>query len=490
MLYLIVTVIVGTIGLQMYWNYKNYGINKQQLINDVQVSLDNAVDTYYANLAQNRAVAFSFKSDSLISAAKGIATIDSLFKDIEMFESEGMTRDSFHINITNGNQVSTPESVDSMLKFIYKDNPLIKRRTQLSSVEFSEEDTIYVQNLNTLTSKVIISMHRESLDLSKIDTLFFKELQRKGLDVKYNLSSITSIDTLKTANKFDNNVLTTVSKSPYLPIGNELSVQFTNETKTILKRIMTGILMSTLLVLVVISCLFYLLKVIREQKQLAEVKNDLISNITHEFKTPIATIGVALESIKNFKVIDDKEKTKTYLNMSTDQLSKLNVMVEKLLETATLDSDNLNLKKENIDANDLLYTIIEKHKMQSDKTIEFDAGTEAVLVNADPFHFDNAINNIIDNAIKYGGDSINVTLVKKERAIEIAISDNGNTLNKSQKDKIFEKFYRIHTGNTHDVKGFGIGLYYTKRIIEKHNGIISLDLNDNWTTFKIEIPNG
>ena len=489
MLNLIVTVIVATIGLQMYWNYKNYGINKQQLINDVQISLDNAIESYYANLAQNRAVAFSFNSDSLISSPNAIMAIDSLFKDVELFERDGMTKDSFRINITNGDHISTLGGVDSLLTFIQNDNPTIKRRTHVSRVDFTENDTLTLQNLNTLTSKVVISMHRETLDLTEVDSLFSKELQRKSLDLKYNLHYSSPTDTLKIENKINGNGLTTVSKSPFLPMDNELSVHFTNETKTILKRIMAGMFMSTLLVLAVISCLFYLLKIIQKQKQLAEVKNDLISNITHEFKTPIATIGVALESIKNFKVIDDKEKTRTYLNMSTDQLSKLNVMVEKLLETATLDSDNLNLNKESIDLNDLLYGIIEKHKMQSNKTIIFDHLNETVLAKADPFHIDNAINNILDNAIKYGGDTINVKLIKKEGAIEVAISDSGNTLSKSQKDKIFEKFYRVHTGNTHDVKGFGIGLYYTKRIIEKHNGNISLDLNDNWTTFKIKIPN-
>jgi signal transduction histidine kinase len=288
----------------------------------------------------------------------------------------------------------------------------------------------------------------------------------------------------------DKSVLTTLSKSPFLPKGSILTIHFSNETKIILKRILSGILISLLLVLAVVSCLFYLLKIIKHQKQLAEVKNDLISNITHEFKTPIATISVALESIKNFNVIEDKEKTKTYLDMSNNQLSKLNIMVEKLLETATLDSDNLILNKEPINIVDLLTSIIAKHQIQIEtKTINFITSDEEIIANVDVFHFENALNNIIDNAIKYGGKIISINLTSHKNAFEIAVSDNGNTITKANKDKIFEKFYRITKGNTHDVKGFGIGLYYTKKIIEKHQGTILLDLNKKQTTFKISLPN-
>ena len=138
-------------------------------------------------------------------------------------------------------------------------------------------------------------------------TLFVKELKRKNLNLDYGLSFESDILASQYISKehTENHGLKTLSKSPYLPNNTELAIYFRNETKIILKRILSGILISTLLVLAVISCLFYLLKIIKQQKQIAEVKNDFISNITHEFKTPIATIGVAIESIKSFNVLDD-----------------------------------------------------------------------------------------------------------------------------------------------------------------------------------------
>jgi len=151
------------------------------------------------------------------------------------------------------------------------------------------------------------------------------------------------------------------------PTGSELNINFTNETRAVLQRILGGIAISTLLVIAVISCLFYLLKIIKHQKQLSEVKNDLISNITHEFKTPIATISVALESITNFNSIENKEKTKKYVDISSTHLSKLNVMVEKLLETATLDSDSLQLNKEKVNVIDLLTILCQRYQDQDAK---------------------------------------------------------------------------------------------------------------------------
>ena len=235
----------------------------------------------------------------------------------------------------------------------------------------------------------------------------------------------------------------------------------------------------------------YLLKTIYKQKQLAEVKNDLINNITHELKTPIATISTALEALKNFNALNDKEKSEKYISMANLQVNKLNMMVEKILETATLNQENSSLLKKPINISDLLENIIEKYKtINSEKTFKFISSVENSVLHVDEFQFENAIGNIIDNAIKYKEKNISIELNAIKNTLEILINDNGNGIPKNEKEKVFEQFYRIPTGNTHNVKGFGIGLYYTKSIIEKHGGTISIvyDKNSN-TTFKINFPN-
>ncbi|MBN4070144.1 two-component sensor histidine kinase [Olleya sp. AH-315-F22] len=493
-LYVIVFVILGTISIQVYWNYKNYHVNKQQLINDVQVSLDNAVETYFADLAENNTMAFAFGNNDAVFFKE--RKLNGLIQKIQIDNRNLKSCDTIDIQLLDSLTVFKDKMIDSFTISINNSHGQFPETSMRSVFRDLHRDSTSQGHFRTLTSKVILSLTNDTLQLKNIDSLFDAELSSKKLAINYGFSYqnfegeilFLNPEIVKSA------TLETATRSPFLGNKGVLTVHFTNETKIILKRILAGILISTLLVLAVISCLFYLLKIIKHQKQLAEVKNDLISNITHEFKTPIATISVALESIKNFNVIDDKEKTKTYLDMSNKQLTKLNTMVEKLLETATLDSDSLNLNKESVNINDLLNSIIDKHQAlpiaigTEVKSISFNS-SEEIIASIDIFHFENAINNIIDNAIKYGGDIISIVLNRKNDSIEISISDNGNSLTKANKDKVFEKFYRVSKGNTHDVKGFGIGLYYTKTIVEKHGGTIHLDLSNKLTTFKISLPN-
>ena len=501
-LYTIVIVITVTIGIQVFWNYKNYQANKQQLINDVQVSLDKAVDDYYADLAERTTLGISFIGNSQPNTLNEDSKLSKFLKQIDETTNTFNALDSLNVDDLEGITVLRGKKADSiMLDYSEKHNPMIPDSFKIKIDQFKVNDSIDFKNISMLTSKIFISITNDTLDVKVVDSILKNELSRKKIDIK---SKLTFHDSQKSSLHSKNNnssvndtirdevyTLSTTSKSTFLPKGSCLKIEFTNETATVLKRSLSGIIISSILILAIISCLFYLLNIIKRQKQLAEVKNDLISNITHEFKTPIATIGVALESINNFNGIDDKEKTKKYINMSSQQLSKLHVMVEKLLETATLDSDNLNLNKEHIDIVALLTELVNRYKIQfTGKTINTSLKVERHFVNIDIFHFENALNNILDNAIKYGGELISVDLIPKQNNIEILISDSGNTLTKANKEQIFEKFYRIPKGNTHDVKGFGIGLYYTKTIIEKHQGTIDLNLTKHLTTFKITLPNG
>ncbi len=501
-LYTIALVILVTIGIQVYWNYKNYLTNKQQLVNDVQASLDKAVDAYYADLAQKTTLGFSFKDPGKVGVFDKGSPITKILSDIDEKTGNFKNLDSIHTKNLKGVAIFRGFEADSMMQdHRAKNKPmsLDSFKTTLKALR-KENDSLDVSNIQLLTSKVIVSINNDSLDINKVDSILKLELANKNISVDFDLAYTKdahdrsfhakvieeTIDSLKPLKK---RTLRTFSRSSFLPENSELNISFTNETKVVLKRILGGIAISTLLVLAVISCLFYLLKIIKHQKQLAEVKNDLISNITHEFKTPIATISVALESLTNFNSIEDKDKTKKYIDVSSDQLSKLTTMVEKLLETATLDSESLQLNMEEINIVDLLTTLSQRYQGQDvNKTIQTSFKVDNLISRVDIFHFENALNNILDNAIKYGGDIITIDLIPKNNSFEIIISDNGMGIHKANKERIFEKFYRIPTGNTHDVKGFGIGLYYTKTIIDKHGGSIILDLNHTLTSFKITMP--
>ncbi len=576
--YFIALTIVATIIAQVYWNVKNYEVNKQQISNQIQSSFDDSVEKYYADIAKNNVYKI-IKYDGLLSTKEttqpafehftplilkrkkngiGFDTLRSpsniislknnettlTTKTISNFIKNKHTQvskfsDSIDIEVSAHNfttDVWIQDIGDSIPKrpknnllqptFGHSNHIILKETSPLDSFQIptikhyrtqrlKSSDSIEIEYLRLsnpkknisfgkaldslemqrITSEVILSFQNDILDLEKLDSLFSSELKRKNIRLNYGLKYETKdmfSEVLTTVEhkltNFPEKHTSTISNSTFLPKGSKLVLLYTDTSLEIFKRTLGSILLSLLLSLLIIGCLLFLLNIIFKQKQLAEIKNDLISNITHEFKTPLATISVALEGIQRFNNNNDPEKSKKYAEMSKTEVEKLTLMVEKLLETATLGSDNLQLNLEETN----LVSLVEKvstinPELTNGKEITFTSNKEKCLVNIDRFHFENALNNIIDNAIKYGGTKIEINLKTSNSEAIITIKDYGKELNKQQASKIFEKFYRVPKGNTHDVKGFGIGLYYSENIIKKHGGTIGVDVG-NGTEFKIVIP--
>lgn len=476
--YFIGVTIFTTIAVQVYWNYREYELNKQNLISKVQQSLDNSVEAYFANITKSGIITFTSPNSK---------------------NSKDITDT---IVVSTNSKWGLRKKVDSTLQNIAKQKnqkPLFIN-SQRNHAFFTPNDVI-PKNIDSLISKVFISISRDTLDLEKLDKYLSEELKRTNIGIEYGMTydyfqwiSDDNFDKKSIDYKLENfpeKHLTVVSKSTYLPHRSHLELRFTNETAILLKNSFISILLSLILSISIIASLIYLLKTIYKQKQLAEVKNDLINNITHEFKTPIATISTALEAMKNFNALDDKVKAEKYISIANSQVANLNVMVEKILETAALNHQQLAINKQPVAIAALIGKVVENYKITApEKTINFKNNIGDAVLKVDQFHFGNAIGNIIDNALKYGGKTMSVELSSLKNTVIIIIQDSGNGIPRNQKDKIFEQFYRIPTGNTHNVKGFGIGLYYTKNIIEKHGGTISVvyDAN-NATLFKIVLPN-
>lgn len=348
-LYLISVTITTTIAVQFYWNYKNYEQNKQRILNEIQLSLDNAVEQYYSDLSKKNFLTIVRPKDT----AKKVSITS--------------------IKFNSDNKKELKQATDSLL--ILSENIINKFDKKIENIKLKKatkkdkKKGAYLKNIKANKVKVFkgkkaadslklikniraifVSINKDSLQTNQLDSILKKEFKNKKIDVAYAFKFYKN-DTLKSkftsTTKFviDNTI---EAKSTFLGVDKNLKLFFENPTKEALKRSSIGILLSLLLSLSVISSLFYLLKIINKQKQLAEIKNDLISNITHEFKTPITIVSTALEAITNFEVINDKEKTKNYATISKNQIQKLGLMVEKLLETATLGSKNLLLKKRKI----------------------------------------------------------------------------------------------------------------------------------------------
>ncbi len=488
-LYIITATVAVTLAVQFYWNFINYQENKRQVNNELQISLDNAVESYYSELSK--------KNFFSISTQKNGENLN-LFKDFWLKDSSDINHRNLKITslkITTDDPdeyKKLPKLLDSV--FIQDDLVFksIHEKQLKSPVKLfrgkRKTDSI---NLVKGVKSVFVALTNNSINFNELDSVFQKQLEQKKIKTNYYFNYYLN-DTLKTSSNSDSTTIfqnKIKAKSTYLRSNQKLLLLHDETSLNALKKSFTGIFISLLLSLLIISTLFYLLKIINKQKELAEIKNDLISNITHEFKTPIATVSTAIEAIDNFNAINDKEKTKKYLSMSSGQLKKLNQMVEKLLETATLDSENLMLKKEEIDIVSFTENIVQKHQLIGTyKDINFSSNSKTINLQIDAFHIENAISNLVDNAVKYGGDQIDVNINKLLNQVQIIVADNGNGIEKNQQTKVFDKFYRVPKGNTHDVKGFGIGLYYTKKIIEKHEGSMSLTSNKKQTIFTVNLP--
>ena len=533
--YLITATIIATIGVQFYWNYKNYEENKRQVTNEIQLSLDNAVEEYYSSLAKSDFLTIIDNNSNSVAIFKNPL---NLIKE-KSYKSKSIGNIINKVK-TNNSEKEKPRASINNLKFTFDENLskekidsmmisakdfVIEFNSNLDSLNNKKKDSVEV--LNQITDKkkgfnlnsdgankvikyfrgkkaadslkliknlkpIFISFLDQSVEYEKIDSLIEIQLQKKGIELTTSFHHLKN-DTLFHQTK--DSLLATEkkylrSKSTFVKDNEAFKLVYNNPSIAALKRSSFGILLSLLLSLAVISSLFYLLKIINQQKELAAIKNDLISNITHEFKTPIATISAAIEAIKNFNVLEDPEKTSKYLSMSSIQINKLHQMVEKLLETAMLDSEQLVLKKETVDIVDIAEKVVSKYQILAHKKeLSFSKTLQPCYANIDVFHFENVISNLIDNAVKYGGNQIEMNISSVLNTIEITVVDDGNGIEKNQKEKIFDKFYRVPKGNTHDVKGFGIGLYYCKKIIEKHEGVIGLTSDKSKTIFKITIPN-
>ncbi|MCH9660277.1 MAG: hypothetical protein K0U54_05125, partial [Bacteroidetes bacterium] len=290
-LYFISLVILATLCSQLYWNYKNYQISKQQLTNDVQTSLDNAVDAYFTNIAAGDTYEF-LDIDSTFVFSKSPS--NALFlKDTALFE----TQIKGNLDSLNGGITIIKSSFGDSIQMDLSIDRILDSMSASTSAYRQFPTELDFQSINELSSKIMISFSENSFSLPGIDSLFSEELDRKKISVDYGLTHNLSHgrnDTIRGA-FVKNAALSTSAHSPLFFHKDELKAHFPNITMAVLKSNILGVLLSFLLLAAVVGCLLYLLKIIQQQKELAAVKNDLISNITHEFKTPLATIGIAME---------------------------------------------------------------------------------------------------------------------------------------------------------------------------------------------------
>ena len=237
---------------------------------------------------------------------------------------------------------------------------------------------------------------------------------------------------------------------------------------------------SILFTSIIITAFLLTLKTMLSQKKLSEIKSDFINNMTHEFKTPIATIQLATDALKNEKVIHNPDQILYYSGIIKEENRRMNKQVEKILQSAQLEREEIKLQLRKLDVNMVIQKVAENVALQMQEvgaTLTTTLNASNSIIYADEVHFSNIIFNLIDNAIKYSKEnpSIQIETNNMGQSLQLKIIDNGIGMSKETTNHIFEKFYRAHTGNLHDVKGFGLGLTYVKKIVDAHGGKINVD---------------
>ena len=246
--------------------------------------------------------------------------------------------------------------------------------------------------------------------------------------------------------------------------------------------------------LMIIAAFYVTVNALLRQKKLSEIKNDFINNMTHEFKTPLATISLAVDALRNEKVVQDREKSGYFTGIIKEENRRMNKQVETILQASLLDRQEQQLNLRSLHAHSVIQEAMENFQLQLEGKggkSELQLNAKNDMIEADEVHFMNLITNLIDNAVKYSKENllIRISTHSTARSLVIRIEDNGIGMSKETQRRIFEKFYRAHTGNLHNVKGFGLGLSYVKTIVEAQHGKIKVDsVLGKGTTFTLEFP--
>jgi two-component system phosphate regulon sensor histidine kinase PhoR len=548
---------LGLVGFQYYWIRNALRINEERFEQAVYQSLAATVnqmekgetsDIFLSYLAKDTLLQQSLTQkiepivvqvrqrpnsrrpsvmDTLLQ--QPIPQISQSFK--RLIEARGLDisimtdLDNFFTNLTPeiASSMFTPDEMEILLQererqfqYLNQNEKIFRNRYGIvRDSEFEEEYNIPIDALEKIRSAnlKIDFMNRAweeligekdilaRLDTGQVRMLVKNNLKEKGIEQSFELGILDNngkfLPITNSADSFSlmsSRMQARLFPSDIISQENYLLVNFPNKRAYVFRQIWLPVLSSILFIGVVIFCFVYAIRVIIRQKNLSEIKNDFINNMTHEFKTPIATVSLAVEALQDPDLLNQESFRKRYLNIIKDENKRLGGQVEKVLQAATLEKKEFSLKLEYVNLIELLEDAKSQFELQVENkggkiTLENEIGDPYMM--SDAFHLAHIFNNLLDNANKYTKESpvIHIKVWDQNGYAFVSIQDNGIGMSKEVTKKIFDKFYRVPTGNVHDVKGFGLGLSYVKTIIEAHKGEISVNSEPGkGSIFTIKLP--
>jgi len=506
--------LIGIIWIQIYWIQTSISVKQEQFnqlvtqsLNDVVTDIENKQSIFFLQnqFAPNDSTIVEIDSVVVDSNAilwqKGHFSNDSLSIEIENVIGEVFTEITeglkMTININEENEFNFKSKLKEIQKILPQDSIHVNgKEVQLNS------------NTNRI-GKFIIKLAKEFttkgnpltnfLHQIDLDSTISLKLTNNGIDLPYTygvmyddklVEFFSSTDYQAKEKSYDVDLLKyNITGDPA-----KLSISFENKGLFIFKSMWFIIVCSVLFTLIIILTFGSTLHHMIKQKKLSDIKNDFINNMTHEFKTPISTISLAVDSITHDKVIGDKEKIRQYSDVIRKENKRMNQQVESVLNTALAERKELELNKSAFNLNDLSSKIADRMALQLEAKgaqLKLTLCKVDLPIFGDEMHLQNALSNLIDNAIKYNNRQpiIEINTSLRSEFCEIKITDNGIGMSAETQKKVFDKFYRAQKGDIHTIKGFGIGLSYVKAIVTAHQGKIELKSKiDRGTTIVIHLP--
>lgn len=489
---------VGLMCIQFYWIYSIIKLEKDRIYKNVTEALNNAVadidkfetEKQIIKIFANKSTKGNFVFEKQTITNSKINKAESTFKvngnknhkvDIKIDSKMKSLNNNGSVIVFNGDTVVNLSSKLNNL------DSIINKKKKIIDKVF---DDVFVFNFNI--------KFEDRIPFKVADSLINANLLKKGIYHEYcfgiiNKNKDSIVYKTKNCNKYElinAKFKLPVLSNPFEKNSNYLHLFIKDDLFYFAKKIGIMLLLSVLFLSLIIFVFYKTLKSYFLQKKISELKTDLINNVSHEFKTPIASIGLAGEMIKSFNVLEQNK----YIGIIEQENNRLKDMVESLLNGAKLEHGELKTDLTKVELIYEINKIIEKYKIVTDKntgSIKLKSNNEKIFFNTDRFCFNNIINNIIDNAVKYCSVSPNVfiNVIEFESNIKIMIEDNGYGIEKKYMKEIFEPFFRVPTGNIYKGKGYGLGLSYVKKSVEALKGEIFVEsVINKGTTFTIILP--
>lgn len=501
--------LLGLIATQLFWINNAFTLKQQHFSMSVTEALNNVV---YKLEKQSTASKIKRRLNLRKQGMRWMLKADSMSGDtthaIKIFEdlmtdSAGVilhkTRKNVFSNDSNGiaevgvninTNSSDPFTVTHIDSTNDRFNWMMKQSDMVSDI-FDE-----------LVSINIYKGYNDTMDTLLIDSILKAELFDKGIKADYDFGIYNNVFryfSVNTKGESQKEILNSAYKVNLAPENifinpKYLAVYFPSEKNYILQTMWVMLAGSGILILVIIFAFYYTVTTILRQKKLSDIKNDFINNMTHELKTPISTVALAGEMLNDSSVEKSTDKSNHYVRIIREENQRLGLLVENILQTAALDKGQFKLRPQEVDVHEIIDRAISNIRLQVEKRggeIHLDKNAPENILYADRIHLTNIIYNLVDNALKYSQEkpAIKISTVNLNGGMQLSVSDNGIGISKENQKKIFETFYRVPTGNIHNIKGFGLGLSYVKTAVEKHGGNVSVESEiGKGSTFKIYLP--